>query len=292
MAYRRSNHTQPFDVLNYILLGILTFLIVYPFFYILINSFNGMLTHRPSFFWPEMPTIRTYQTVFKDDSLMLAFGTSVARTLLGTLVTVTGTSLCAYALSKPYLRFRNFYMMLLIIPTFFNGGTIPAYLNLRMLGLVNTFWIYIIPHVFSFFYMVVLMSAFRAVPTSLEEAALIDGSGCWRTFVQIVMPVTIPTFATIALYAAVGQWNAWYDTMYYTSSDKLQTLASVLMRIVRENLGADMASDMMSDLENNSYNPDGVKFATMVVAVTPILAIYPFLQKYFVKGIMIGSIKG
>ncbi len=104
--------------------------------------------------------------------------------------------------------------------------------------------------------------------------------------------MTIPTFATIALYAAVGQWNQWYDTMYYTNKDSLQTLASVLMRIIRENLGTEMASDMMSDLENNSFNPEGVKFATMVVSVTPILCIYPFLQRYFVKGVMIGSIKG
>lgn len=291
MGYK-SKRLEPFDIINYILLGILTFIIIYPFYYIVINSFNGMLTHRPSFLWPELPTIRTYQTVFKDDSLMLAFGVSVARTVLGTLITVTGTSLCAYALSKPYLRLRNLYMTLLIIPTFFNGGTIPVYLNLKMLGLVDTFWIYVIPHVFSFFYMVVLMSAFKAVPASLEEAALMDGAGCWRVFVQIVFPVTVPTFATIALYAAVGQWNEWYDTMYYTNNENLQTLASVLMRIVRENLGADM-EDMLSDaVDNNAYNPDGVKFATMVVAVMPILFVYPFLQKYFVKGIMIGSIKG
>ncbi|MBQ7063404.1 MAG: carbohydrate ABC transporter permease [Firmicutes bacterium] len=291
MAYRPKRATT-FDVFNYIILILLTFVIVYPFYYILINSFNGLLTHRPSFFWPELPTTRTYQTVFADKSLMSAFFVSVARTVVGTAITVVETALCAYALSKPYLRFRGFYMALLIIPTFFNGGTIPVYLNLRNLGLVDSFWVYVLPSGFSFFYMVVLMSAFRNVPSSLEDAALIDGAGCWKIFFRIILPVTIPTFATIALYAAVGQWNQWFDTMYYTKKDSLQTLAAVLMRIIRENLGTDMASDMMSDLENNSYNPEGVKFATMIVSVTPILCIYPFLQKYFVKGIMIGSIKG
>lgn len=291
MVHRLKRITA-FDVVNYILLGLLTFIIVYPFYYIVINSFNGLLTHRPSFFWPEAPTVRTYKTVFSDDSLLMAFFVSVARTVCGTLLTVTCTSLCAYALSKPYLRFRNFYMAFLIVPTFFNGGTIPVYLNLKALHLVDSFLVYIFPNAFTFFYMVMLMSAFRNVPSTLENASLIDGAGCWRIFVQIILPVTIPTFATIALYAAVGQWNQWYDTMYYTNKDSLQTLASVLMRIIRENLGTEMASDMMSDLENNSFNPEGVKFATMVVSVTPILCIYPFLQRYFVKGVMIGSIKG
>ena len=125
-----------------------------------------------------------------------------------------------------------------------------------------------------------------------EEAALIDGAGFFQVFIKIILPVSLPTMATVALYAAVGQWNAWYDTMFYTNKKSLQTLSSVLMRIVRENNLGDMNSELTSDMENRSFNPEGIKMATMVVSVLPIIFIYPFLQKYFVKGIMVGSIKG
>ena len=206
--------------------------------------------------------------------------------------TVTVTALCSYAMSKNYLKFRPLYVVLFTIPSFFNGGMVPVYLNIRNLGLLDTFWVYILPAGFSFFYMVLMISAFRAIPESLEEAAFIDGAGFFSVFIKIILPVSVPTLATVALYAAVGQWNAWYDTMFYTNKNSLQTLSSVLMRIVRENNLGEMTSELTSDMENRSYNPEGVKMATMVVSVLPIIFIYPFLQRYFVKGIMVGSIKG
>ena len=234
----------------------------------------------------------TYQTVFKDESLLHSFWVSVCRTVIGTAFTVTVTALCSYAMSKNYLKFRPLYVVLFTIPSFFNGGMVPVYLNIRNLGLLDTFWVYILPAGFSFFYMVLMISAFRAIPESLEEAAFIDGAGFFSVFIKIILPVSVPTLATVALYAAVGQWNAWYDTMFYTNKSSLQTLSSVLMRIVRENNLGEMTSELTSDMENRSYNPEGVKMATMVVSVLPIIFIYPFLQRYFVKGIMVGSIKG
>ena len=288
----RKKKMDVFDVLNYVVLTLLIIIIVYPFLYVVVNSFNALSSHRPSYFWPEQPTLMTYQTVFKDESLLHSFWVSVCRTVIGTAFTVTVTALCSYAMSKNYLKFRPLYVVLFTIPSFFNGGMVPVYLNIRNLGLLDTFWVYILPAGFSFFYMVLMISAFRAIPESLEEAAFIDGAGFFSVFIKIILPVSVPPLATVALYAAVGQWNAWYDTMFYTNKSSLQTLSSVLMRIVRENNLGEMTSELTSDMENRSYNPEGVKMATMVVSVLPIIFIYPFLQRYFVKGIMVGSIKG
>ena len=288
----RKKKMDVFDVLNYVVLTLLIIIIVYPFLYVVVNSFNALSSHRHSYFWPEQPTLMTYQTVFKDESLLHSFWVSVCRTVIGTAFTVTVTALCSYAMSKNYLKFRPLYVVLFTIPSFFNGGMVPVYLNIRNLGLLDTFWVYILPAGFSFFYMVLMISAFRAIPESLEEAAFIDGAGFFSVFIKIILPVSVPTLATVALYAAVGQWNAWYDTMFYTNKSSLQTLSSVLMRIVRENNLGEMTSELTSDMENRSYNPEGVKMATMVVSVLPIIFIYPFLQRYFVKGIMVGSIKG
>lgn len=280
-----------FDVVNVIVLGLLIFFIVYPFYYAVINSFNGSLTHGPAFIFPKDISFRTYEIVFGDSSIVRGFVNSIARTLAGTVTALVCCSLAAYACSKPHLKMKWLYMILFIIPTFFDGGQIPVYLNLKDLKLLNTFWVYLLPKTFSFFWMVILMTNFRNIPNELEEAAYIDGASTLKIFVQIVLPISLPALATIALYAAVSQWNAWYDTAYFTNGNKLTTLSWILMRTVKEQSFADMANDMNS-LKNNSYNPEGVKMATMVVAAVPIIMIYPFLQRFFVKGLMIGSIKG
>ena len=280
-----------FDVVNVIVLGLLIFFIVYPFYYAVINSFNGNLTHGPAFIFPKDISFRTYEIVFGDSSIVRGFVNSIARTLAGTATALVCCSLAAYACSKPHLKMKWLYMILFIIPTFFDGGQIPVYLNLKDLKLLNTFWVYLLPKTFSFFWMVILMTNFRNIPNELEEAAYIDGASTLKIFVQIVLPISLPALATIALYAAVSQWNAWYDTAYFTNGNKLTTLSWILMRTVKEQSFADMANDMNS-LKNNSYNPEGVKMATMVVAAVPIIMIYPFLQRFFVKGLMVGSIKG
>lgn len=287
---RRQRYTA-FDVANVTLLALMIFLIVYPFYYAVINSFNETLTHGPAFIFPEKVSFRTYAIVFGDSSIVTGFVNSVLRTVLGTLLSLLVCTLAAYACSKSHLKMRGLYMVLFIIPTFFDGGQIPVYLNLKNLGLLNTFWVYLIPKAFSFFWMVILMTNFKNIPAELEEAAYMDGASTLKIFVQLVLPVSLPALATIALYAAVSQWNAWYDTAYFTNDDKLTTLSWILMRTVKEQSFADMANDM-NNIKNSGYNPEGVKMATMVVAAVPIVMIYPFLQRFFVKGLMVGSIKG
>ncbi len=280
-----------FDVINVAIMILLMFVIVYPFYYAVLNSFNADLVRKPSFLWNANWTLRPYQTVFSDSSIITGFANSILRTVLGTFIAVVTCSLAAFALSKPYLKFRAVYLAIFIIPTFFDGGQIPAYLNLKNLHLLNTFWVYLVPKMFSFFWMTILMTNFRNIPNELEEAAYIDGASTARIFFTIVLPISLPALATIALYAAVSQWNSWYDTAYFTNSDSLTTLSWILMRTIKNQAFADMANDMVA-FDNRAYNPEGVKMATMVVAAVPIIMIYPFLQRYFVKGLMVGSIKG
>lgn len=280
-----------FDYVNVLLMVLLMFVIVYPFYYAVLNSFNADLIRRPSFIWNANWTVRPYQTVFGDSSIVTGFVNSTLRTVLGTVVAVTTCSLAAYALSKSHLKMRTLYLAIFIIPTFFDGGQIPAYLNLKNLHLLNTFWVYIVPKMFSFFWMTILMTNFRNIPNELEEAAYIDGATTARIFFGIVLPISLPALATIALYAAVSQWNSWYDTAYFTNNESLTTLSWILMRTIKNQAFADMANDMVA-FDNRAYNPEGVKMATMVVAAVPIIMIYPFLQRYFVKGLMVGSIKG
>ncbi len=288
---RKRKRIEAFDVVNVAFMCVLVFIIVYPFYYAIINSFNATLTHGPAFFLPSSWSVRTYQIVLHDATIVTGFVNSVLRTVVGTVFGLVICTMAAYACSKSYLKFRGLYMIIFIIPTFFSGGQIPVYLNLKNLGLLNTFWVYLIPRAFSFFWMVILMTNFKTVPYELEEAAYIDGATTLKIFFSVIMPISLPALATIALYAAVSQWNAWYDTAFYTTGNKLITLSWILMRTVKEQAYADMANDMKA-WENSGYNPEGVKMATMVIAAVPIVMIYPFLQRFFVKGLMIGSIKG
>ena len=221
---------QAFDYLNVFLMIVLMFVIVYPFYYAVLNSFNADLIRKPSFIWNANWTLRPYQTVFGDVSIINGFINSVLRTVMGTALAVVTCSLAAFALSKSHLKMRALYLTIFIIPTFFDGGQIPAYLNLKSLGLLNTFWVYLVPKMFSFFWMTILMTNFRGIPNELEEAAYIDGASTARIFFGIVLPISLPALATIALYAAVSQWNSWYDTAYFTNSEKLTTLSWSLRR--------------------------------------------------------------
>lgn len=288
---RHHRRVEAFDVVNILVLVILSFIIVYPFYYAVMNSFNALLTHEPSFIINKKWTIMPYKIVFNNSTILRGCLISVLRTLAGTGASLVICSCAAYAMSKSYLKFRPLYMLIFIVPTFFGGGQIPVYLNLKALGITNSFWVYIIPKAFAFFWMVILMTNFKNIPAELEEAAYMDGTATIRVFTTIVLPVSLPALATIALYAAVSQWNSWYDTAYYTSGNDLITLSWILMRTVKEQQFAEMTVDIRGAKENN-YNPEAIKMATMVVASVPIIMIYPFLQRYFVKGLMVGSIKG
>ena len=293
MVLGRTSKDRLFHIFNYGTLTVFSILVAYPFYYLLINSFNFKLSYGPAYFFPANNTLNYYRTIFANDSIINAFLISTARTALGIAGSLILVTMCAFALRKRNLGFRNFYLVVFTIPMFFGGGIIPVYLNLRMIGLLDNFFVYIFPSLFNFFYIIILMSCFNDIPDALEESAKMDGAGDFTVYLRIYMPMSLPVVATIALFVGVGQWNSWYDTLYYTKSLNLVSLSALLIKVIRQSNTQVFAGAIAAkDLEKLAPNPEGVKFATMIVAVVPIVMIYPFLQRYFVKGIKIGAVKG
>ena len=280
----------------YASLALLSLTIIYPFWYSLINSVNTeLITGTPAFLLPGNYTLKNYQVIVANDRMFNAFVMSVLRTVVGAVSTTFTCAMCAFALRKRNLPFRNIYLVLFTIPLFFSGGLIPMYLNFRFLGILNNFLVYILPRLFSFYYVIIMMTSFNDMPVSLEESARIDGAGYFRIFLRIYLPISLPVIAVIALFAGVEQWNSWFDTAYYTKGGRLETLQSILLRLIKQSSPGSFIAEMAAlqdETRHNYLNPEGLKFATMLVTVIPIVMVYPFLQRYFIKGILIGSIKG
>ena len=273
----------------------------YPFWYCIIVSFNDAteLYKGPLYLWPRKFSLENYCFVLSNDLVLVAIRNSVLRTVSGTILHCIFTGATAYGLSRPNLLYRKFYTTAFVITMYFGGGLIPTYLLYRNLGLLNNFLVYIIPSMFSFYNCILFMSFYESIPASLEESARINGASTIKIFFRIIVPVSKPIFATVALYSIVGQWNAWFDTLTYTKSDSLITLQSIMAKMLQaaENLkkmmmqlassGGDVDSSVL-----DSVTPTAVRVATMVITTFPIVVVYPFFQKYFVKGIMLGSVKG
>ena len=273
---------------------LLSLSIFYPFYYLLVNSLNMDVGVKWSFLVPSTPSLLYYKVVFRDDLLLTAFFVTVARTVVGIFVTILVTSTCGFALRKRGILFRNFYIALFTIPMFFGGGLIPTYLNFKMLGLLDNFLVFIVPRAFDLFFVIIFMTGFNALGDELEDSAKMDGAGFFKTYARIYFPLCLPIIAIIALRAGVNQWNQWFDSIFYTSNPKLRTMPAILVRIIRKydyHIFNERTRDENTGITGLT-NPEGIKLATMFVTIFPILFIYPFLQRYFIKGIMIGSLKG
>ena len=275
---------------------ILAFVTLYPFWYCIILSLNdgNDALKGPLYFMPRVFTLDNYKLVLGSEYIMRAFLNSTLRTVIGTAASCAFTGLIAYALSKREIFFRKYYMMFFIFTMYFGGGMIPAYLLIRSLGLLDNFLVYIIPGLFGVFNAILFIAYYDSIPRELEESAFIDGAGVITTFIKIIFPTALPIYATIALFSAVGHWNSYFDTIIYTTKDSLVTLQSVMAKMIAV---ADAAKEMNSKLLAGSsavqqVSPITVRVATLVITTFPIVVIYPFLQKYFVKGIMLGAVKG
>ncbi|MGO4697154.1 carbohydrate ABC transporter permease [Paenibacillus sp. 2TAB26] len=295
---RLSTGDKVFQSLIYASLVILGIVMFYPFWNSLVISFNegrdtalGGVT-----IWPRAFTLENYNVVFKDTRLLNSFWISVMRTVIGTILSVFVTSLLAYGMSKRDLQLRNYYMIFFIVTMFFSGGLIPTFLLVRNLGLMNTFWVMIIPGLISVYHMIIFRTFFSALPDGLEESAKIDGCSNYGIFFRIVVPISGPIIATIGLFTAVGHWNDWFTGAIYISKDELLPIQTLLRQIMNSNIMTEMSSGNAIAMEhinrNRSITTKSLLMATMMVATIPIILTYPFLQKYFVKGVLIGSIKG
>ncbi|KRG14343.1 carbohydrate ABC transporter permease [Lederbergia galactosidilytica] len=282
----------------YTFLTLLAFVTFYPFWNSLVISFNsgqdtmlGGLT-----FWPREFTLANYELVFKDKRLINAFIVSVLRTIVGTFLSVMATAVLAYGLSKKELIGRKFFMIFCLITMFFSGGLIPTFLLVRSLGLMDSFWVMIIPTLISVWNMIIFRTFFQQLPAGLEESAKIDGCGYWSTFFRIVLPLSGPVIATLALFTAVFHWNDWFFPTIYISSENLIPIQTLLQKVLKANTVSQAMSQVdagaaahMSKL--NTVTGKSLSMAIMMVATLPIVMVYPFVQKYFVKGVLIGSLK-
>ena len=289
--YRIGRRLDWFRILNAVLLSFISLMVIYPFFYAFMNSMNAHLYESPSFLWNREWTLSSYKTLMQNKTMVTAFRNSILRSVAGSILSLAVCTMAGYAMSKSYLYGRKAYLIFLAIPMLFSGGKIPKYLNISNLHLLNSFLVYLFPRAFSFFWMTILMAYFRKAPGELEDAAYIDGATTWQVFFRVIIPISYPALATVVLYAAVSQWNAWYDTAYYTIDRSLITLSWLLLRMTKEqSLSGSLGSSEV--IKNSSYNPESIKMAAMILASVPVLLVYPFLQKYFVKGVTIGSLKG
>ncbi|WII35810.1 carbohydrate ABC transporter permease [Paenibacillus thiaminolyticus] len=282
----------------YVFLTVLAFSTFYPFWNSLVISFNeGLDTAKGGItFWPRAFTLENYRIVFEDSRLMNGFVIAALRTVIGTLSAILATSIFAYGMSKRELMGRNYYMIMCIITMYFGGGLIPTYMLIRSLGLFNSFWVFIIPALISVWNMIIFRTFFQGLPAGLEESAKIDGCGNWGTFFRIVLPLSGPVVATLSLFTAVAHWNEWFVASIYITNEDLLPIQTVLRQILFSNIASEqMANVDMSAIAHmnaaKKITSKALTMATIMVATVPIVCVYPFLQKYFVKGVLIGSLK-
>lgn len=292
---KRSTGTLIFDSINTVFMIIICFLCIYPIWYVIVNSFNDAKDAMMGgiYWWPRMFSLKNYQAVFEDSSVIQAFKVTFGKTIIGTTINVLFTAMVAYPLSKPNLVGRKFYMAMGTITMFFSGGLIPTFILFKKLSLLNNFLVYIIPSAFNFFNLLIFINFFREIPQSLEESARIDGGNEWKVFTRIILPLSKPVLATIALFAGVGQWNDYFGgLMYMTDRVDLEPIQTYLYRMVAQVSSSQMASSIAaSNIKASDSTSTSIKLATMVITTLPICCVYPFLQKYFVKGMMVGAVK-
>ena len=288
---KRSAGDRAFDWINYLFLALFSLTILFPFWNLFVQSVSspdsGVVDALQM--WPKKFSAFNYKYVLANKYIWTGYRETLIRTIAGTALSVTLTAMGAYVLSKKKLPNRNFWTTVVLIPMFFSGGMIPSYLWMVNLHLIDNRLVLILPGLISSYNLIIMRNFFMSVPEGLEESAMIDGAGSIRIFFSIVLPISKAVLATVALWVMVGHWNAWFDaTIYIRDANKLP-LQVVLRRILME--GTQQMMDMNST-DTNHVTPDTLKAATTFVCMLPIMCVYPFVQKYFVKGVIIGSLKG
>ena len=301
MAIKTGMGEKAFKVLNTILLIGLGISTLYPIFYMLVLSLNEGMDSMKGGIWlfPRKFTMFNYQFVLNNPLMRDAYVISIGRTAVGTVISILVTALAAYGLSFRTLPYRKILMTFIIIPMVFNGGLIPYYLQLRNLGLLNKFWVYVIPGAFVIFNMFVMRKFFMDLPDSLKESAYMDGANHLQILFRIILPLSMPMLAALSLFTAVGHWNDWFSGAFFVDNLRLIPIQTYLQRILSaDSLNVLTGNNAMvqeaaaRQVQFKTMTVTSVKMAAVMCGTLPILCVYPFLQKYFVKGMLVGSIKG
>jgi putative aldouronate transport system permease protein len=293
MLHHRTSGERFFDILFYALLTVAAISTVYPFLYLLILSLNETTDALKGglYLLPRKFTLENYMYVFQNDKLARAAFNSVLRTVIQTILSVFFCGMLAYVLSRRDFIFRKLFNIILVITIYVSGGLIPTYLLIRSLGLMNTFAVYIVPGIVSAFFVFIMRTFFEQLPEGLVESAYMDGANDFRIYTRIILMISLPVVATVALYVAVGEWNQWFDNYLYNSrNEKLAVLQYELQKMIQtvETRGSTDGSDSGPQ---RIISPMTIKATLTILVTIPIVLIYPFLQKYFVKGLTLGAMK-
>lgn len=285
-------HTKAnvYDYLIWISIIILAIFTLYPFIYTIAGSFNEGQDYLFGGVWlyPRKFTLANYKIVFGDYRFWLALRNTFLRTVIGTTVAILFTSCVAYGMSQKHLRFKKFFRVVNIITLFFSGGLVPYYLMINLVGLYDSFLVYIIPTMYSVYNMIIFSVFFRGIPEEIHEAAVMDGANEFRIWWSIYMPNSKPVLATVGLWVIVGHWNSYMPTLLFTSrGEDMWTLQYYLMRIIRDSSMPEGLDGVLS----SQITPQTVSLAAMVVTMLPMILLFPFLQKFFAKGALGGSLK-
>ncbi|MCQ4086065.1 carbohydrate ABC transporter permease [Saccharibacillus sp. JS10] len=281
-----------FDIVNVIFVSLFVIFCLAPFVHMIAVSLssNRAITSGEVTLWPVELNWDAYGKVFADQSMLQSLGFTVMLTVATTVLCMIFTIAAAYPLTKGNLKGRKFFMYIIIITMFFSGGIIPEYLLMRDLHLINSVWVLILPGLVSPFNLIILITFFKNIPPSLEEAAEIDGSSHLHTLFKVVLPLSMPVMATLALFYAVGRWNGFQDALIYITNPEIYPLQLKLFQMVQNNMVSELTQ--MEGGSRAALTPEALKAATVIFATVPILLVYPWLQKYFVSGVMLGAVKG
>lgn len=298
LIMKKNKLEKIFSAINIILLILISVIMIYPYLNQLAMSLNdGMDTAKGGItIFPRAFTWNNYATVFKNKNMVSAVRISVLKTVIHTVLGLIVCYSAAYALTRKNMPYKKQITLFLMIPTYISAGVIPGYMLFRYLHLINNFWVYVLPGLFVFYNFVIMRSFLQEIPESIEESAKVDGANDIIIMYKIIVPLSLPVIATVALWLAVGAWNSWTDTLMYVTKKKLFTLQYMMMKLIKE---AEIAQQMAmqsamtgENINDVKVTSESVKSATLIVTTIPIIMVYPFLQKYFVSGVTIGAVKG
>ncbi len=291
---KESKGDRAFTIFNYIFLAIVAAVVLYPLIFVLSASLSNpeYVISGDIWLWPKEFTVEAYQKVFQNPDIINGFVNTLKYTIFGTLLNIFMTICAAYPLSRRNLKGKGFIMAFMVFTMFFSGGLIPTYLLIRDLGMINTFWVMIIPNAVAVWNIIIMRTFFQSIPYELEESAMIDGAGNFRILWSIVLPLSLPVMAVMVLFYAVGHWNSYFQALIYLQDQDKFPLQLILRQILIQGQADDMIKATSESFLAQKLSVEGLKYAVLIVANLPMLMLYPFLQRYFVKGVMIGSLKG
>ncbi|HAU33003.1 carbohydrate ABC transporter permease [Lysinibacillus fusiformis] len=291
---KESKGDRAFTIFNYIFLAIVAVVVLYPLIFVLSASLSNpeYVISGDLWLWPKEFTVEAYEKVFQNPDIINGFINTLKYTFFGTLLNIVMTICAAYPLSRRNLKGKGFIMAFMVFTMFFSGGLIPTYLLIRDLGMINTFWVMIIPNAVAVWNIIIMRTFFQSIPYELEESAMIDGAGNFRILWSIVLPLSLPVMAVMVLFYAVGHWNSYFQALIYLQDQDKFPLQLILRQILIQGQADDMIQATSESFLAQKLSVEGLKYAVLIVANLPMLMLYPFLQRYFVKGVMIGSLKG